>query len=147
MVHSEAAEDKREEFLDKLASLGYGVDQVSKRPQVYLINGRRVNIRSRSISKGDATGSRLFWYDVSTNILEDVDLVIYLMTKPDYFVMIPSSFLADLVDRMYRAEDIRSKRVFDIDWDDLTLVLQEGERVDIYCFHHNLIHEEDYPEF
>jgi hypothetical protein len=147
MVHSEAAEDKREEFLDKLVSLGYSVDQVSKRPQIYLINGRRVNIRSRSISKGDATRSRLFWYDISTNVLEDVDLVIYLMTEPDYFVMIPSSFLADLVDRMYQAEDIRSKRVFDIDWDDLTLVLQEGERVDIYSFHHNLIHEEDYPDF
>jgi len=69
MVHSEAAEDKREEFLDKLVSLGYSVDQVSKRPQVYLINGRRVHVRSRSFSREDATGSRRFWYDVSTSVL------------------------------------------------------------------------------
>ena len=146
MGHSEAAEDKREEFLDKLVSLGYSVEQVSKRPQLYKIDGRRVNIRSRSIAR-DAYSSRRFWYDVNTNVLKDVDLVIYLTTEPDYFVMMPSAFLDDLVDRMYTAKGRGSARVFDINWDQLTIVLQDGEEVDINRFYHNLKNEEDYPRF
>ena len=140
------AEEKREEFLNKLALLGYDVEQVSKRPQIYRINGHLVNIRSSTRPRNEL-GDRCFWYDISLNVLRKVEFVIYLTTEPDYFVMFPSSFLASLVDRMYRRKDRESTRIFDIDWDALDIILQGGEWVNIEKFYCDLKDKNESPKF
>jgi len=106
-----------------------------------------VNIRSRGKSRVTADGSRTFWYSVAFSVLKEVKWVIYLTTGPDFFVMLPSSFLETVRDRMYPDGSKDGVGVFDIDWDSLKMELRQGERVPIAEYYHNLIHQEDYPIF
>jgi len=147
MTQNIQTEEKLEGFINKLASLGYRVTKVSKKPQIYSIDGELVNIRSRGKAKETADGSRLFWYSVAFSVLQDVQWVIYLMTESDYFVMLPSSFLESLKERMYPDESNAGVGVFDIDWDGLAIELKQSERIPIDDYYHNLIHPEDYPRF
>jgi len=146
MTQSTEAKYKLEDFIDKLASLGYEISEVRKRPQTYNINGKLVNIRSRGKIKQTADGSRLFWYSIAFSVLEEVDWVIYLMTEANYFVMLPSSFLLSMKDYMYPDKNKAGVGVFDIDWDSLVIELK-GKRLSINDYYHNLIHKEDYPRF
>ena len=147
MTRNIRAEEKLEGFINKLASLGYRVTEVRKKPQIYSINGELVNIRSRGKSKEPVDGSRLFWYSVAFSVLQDVKWVIYITTESDYFVMLPGSFLESLKDRMYPDKSKAGVGVFDIDWDSMTIELKQGERISIDDYYHNLIHLEDYPRF
>ena len=147
MTRNIQAQEKLYGFIDKLASLGYRVIEVHKKPQIYSINGELVNIRIRGKSKETADGSRRFWYSVSFSVLQDVKWVIYMTTGSDYFVMLPSSFLESLKDRMYPDRKRTGVGVFDIDWDNMTIDLKQGERISIDDYYHNLIHLEDYPRF
>jgi len=147
MARNINAEEKLEGFINKLASLGYRVREVRKKPQIYSINGELVNIRSRGKSRGTADGSRLFWYSVAFSVLQEVKWVIYIATESDYFVMLPSSFLDSLKDRMYPDRSKAEAGVFDIDWDGLAIELSQGEKISIYEYYHNLIEPECYPRF
>ncbi len=147
MNQSIHAEEKLEDFINKLTSRGYSVKKARKKPQIYSINGELVNIRSRGKHKETADGSRLFWYSIAFSVLQEVKWVIYLMTDSDYFVMLPSSFLESLKDRMYPDEAKGGTGVFDIDWDGMMIELKQGERISIDDYCHNLIRPEDYPIF
>lgn len=144
MTRSSQSEEKLEGFINQLASLGYRIEEVQKKPQVYSINGELVNIRSRSKHRNAVYG-RSFWYDIAFSVLHEVKWVIYLMTESDYFVMFPSSFLENIKDRMYPARNRAGVGVFDIDWDNLMIVLKQGERVSIRNYYHNLIDEDYHP--
>jgi hypothetical protein len=146
MAQNINAEAKLKGFITKLASLGYRVREVSKKPQIYSINDELVNIRSRSKHR-DAAYGRLFWYDISFSILHEVKWVLYLMTEPDYFVSLPSSFLENIKDRMYLPRNKAGVGVFDIDWDNLKIVLKQGELINIARYYNNLIEPQCYPEF
>ena len=147
MTRSIQSEEKLEDFINKLESLGYRIQGVRKKPQIYSINGELVNIRSRGKHKDTADGSRLFWYNIAFSVLQEVKWVIYMTTTPDYFVMLPSSFLESRKDRMYADKKKADVGVFDIDWDGLAIELSQGERVSIGDYYHNLIDPEDYPRF
>ena len=147
MTRSVQAEEKLDGFINKLTSLGYRVTEVQKRPQIYSINGELVNIRSRGKSRETADGSGLFWYSVAFSVLQDAKWVIYITTEPDYFIMLPSSFLESFKDRMYPDRSKAGVGVFDIDWDSMMIELKHGERISIDDYYHNLIHLEDYPTF
>ena len=144
LTRSSQAEEKLEGFVNKLRSLGYRIEEVRKRPQIYSINGELVNIRSRSKDRNAVYG-RSFWYDVAFSVLHEVKWVIYLMTESDYFVMFPSSFLESIKDRMYPARNRAGVGVFDIDWDNLMIVLEQGERISIGEYSHNLINCDELP--
>ena len=146
MTRSSQSEEKLEGFINKLASLGYRIEEVRKKPQIYSINGELVNIRSRSKHK-EASIGRLFWYSIAFNVLHEVKWVIYLTTESDYFIKFPSSFLENLKDRMYPDRNKAGVGVFDIDWDNEKIVLKQGERVSIRDYYHNLIKEDYYPFF
>ena len=146
MTRSSQSEEKLEDFINKLASLGYRIEEVRKKPQIYSINGERVNIRSRSKHR-DATYGRSFWYSIAFNVFHEVKWVIYLTTESDYFIKFPSSFLENLKDRMYPDRNKAGVGVFDIDWDNEKIVLKQGERVSIRDYYHNLINEDYYPFF
>jgi hypothetical protein len=147
MTRNIQAKEKLEDFINKLESRGYRVTEVQNKPQIYSINGELVNIRSRGKSRETADRSRLFWYSVAFSVLEDVKWVIYITTGPDYFVMLPSSFLESLRGRMYPDSSKAGVGVFDIDWDSMTIELKQGERISIDRYYHNLIHRKDYPRF
>ena len=146
MTGNVQAEEKLEDFINKLTSRGYEVEKVSKKPQIYSINGARVNIRSRGKSK-EIAGGRGFWYSVHFSVLQDVKWVIYLTTDSDHFMMFPSSFLDSQKDRMYPDRKNAGVGVFDIDWDNEMIVLKEGEIKRIGEYYHNLRDREDYPRF
>ena len=146
MVESINARAKFEGFISKLASLGYTVREVSEDPRVYSINDKLVNIRSRSKHRSAAYG-RSFWYDISFAVLRKVGWVVYLMTEPDYFVKLPSSFLENVKDRMYLPRNKAGVGVFDIDWDNLKIVLKQGELISIDRYYNNLAEPQCYPEF
>jgi len=145
MTEDTQAENKLDEFIDKLASLGYDIQQESKKPQIYSIDGQLVNIRSRSEHKL-ADGNRLFWYSVTYSVLQEVKWVIYLMTTSDYFVMLPSSFLQLYKEDMYEDNKNSGVGVFDIDWDGLAIELK-GKRIPIDGYAHDLVQREYYPTF
>jgi len=147
MTRSIQSEEKLEDFINKLESRGYRIREVRKKPQIYSINDALVNIRSRGKHKDTADRSRLFWYSIAFNVLQEVKWVIYITTTPDYFVMLPSSFLASLKDRMYADRNKADVGVFDIDWDGLAIELSQGERISIYEYYHSLTHTDDYPRF
>ena len=147
MTRNIEAEEKLEGFINKLESLGYEVRKFSKKPQIYYNKREHVNIRSRGKSRETADGSRLFWYSVTFSVLEEVKWVIYMMTESDYFVMLPTSLLESLRDRMYPDESKAGVGVFDIDWDSLAIELKQGERISIGEYYHNLRHRENYPRF
>ena len=90
-----------------------------------------MNIRSRRKSRETADGSRRLWYSVVFSVLQDVKWAIYMTTGSDYFVMLPSSFLESLKDRMYPDRRKAGVGVFDIDWDNMTIDLKQGERISI----------------
>ena len=106
-----------------------------------------MNIRSRGKSRETADGSKRFWYSVHFSVLQDVKWVIYMTTESDYFVMLPSSFLESLKDRMYPDRSKAGVGVFDIDWDNLMIVLKQGELISINEYYHNLIRCDDFPIF
>ena len=147
MARNIQAEEKLEGFINKLELLGYIVGEVQKKPRIYSINGERVNIRSRGKSRETADGSRLFWYSVTFSVLEEVKWVIYMMTESDYFVMLPTSLLESLRDRMYPDESKAGVGVFDIDWDNEMIVLKEGEVIRVGEYYHDLTDEDYYPMF
>lgn len=146
MAQNISAQAKLKDFIIKLASLGYRVREVSEKPRIYSINDKLVNIRSRSKHRNAGYG-RPFWYDISFGILHEVKWVIYLMTESDYFVKLPSSFLESVKDRMYLPRNKAGVGVFDIDWDNLKIVLKQGELIGIDRYYSNLIEQECYPEF
>ena len=146
MTRGTQAEEKLEDFINKLASWGYEVREVSKKPQIYSINGERVNIRSRSRSEQRTYGRR-FWYSVTFSVLQDVKWVIYLTTDSDHFMMLPSSFLDSLKDRMYPDRKDAGVGVFDIDWDNEMIVLKQGEIISVSNYYHQLDDPEYYPRF
>ena len=146
MTRSSQSEEKLEGFINKLASLGYRIEEVRKKPQIYSINGELVNIRSRSEYK-EASIGRLFWYSIAFNVLHEVRWVTYLTTESDYFIKFPSSFLENLKDRMYPDRNKAGVGVFDIDWDNEKIVLKQGERVSIRDYYHNLTNEDYHPFF
>ncbi len=96
---------------------------------------------------GNAWRCGLFWYSVAFSVLQDAKWVIYMTTEPDYFIMLPSSFLESLKDRMYPDRSKAGVGVFDIDWDSMMIELKQGERISIDDYYHNLIYLEDYPTF
>jgi len=146
MAQNVQAEEKLEGFINKLASLGYEVREVRKKPRIYSINGELVNIRSRT-TFDQRTYGRRFWYSVHFSVLQEVKWVIYLTTGSDYFTMFPSSFLESLKERVYPDKKNAGVGVFDIDWDNEMIVLKQGEVIDIGEYYHNLIHPADYPRF
>lgn len=145
MTRSIQAEEKLGGFINKLASLGYEVAQVSKKPQVYRINGELVNIRSRGKSRETAHG-RQFWYSVAFSVLHEVKWVIYITTDPDYFFKFPSGFLENLKGSMYPDKSKAGVGIFDIDWDNEKIVLK-NEETDISEYYCNLKNKEVHPKF
>ena len=146
MTRSIQAEEKLESFISKLASMGYEVREVRKKPQIYSVNGELVNIRSRGRSQ-ETTYGRRFWYSVTFSVLQDTKWVIYLTTDSDHFMMFPSSFLVSLKDRMYPDRKSAGVGVFDIDWDNEMIVLKEGEVIRVGEYYHDLTDEDYYPTF
>jgi hypothetical protein len=55
---------------------------------VYRINQRRVSIRT-------TTKPGPYWYDISENILHEVEYFIYQTDSPHHFVLFPSSFFEE----------------------------------------------------
>lgn len=144
MTTNNPAKQKLEGFISELKTLGYTVEPVHKKPQIYSINGSLVNIRSRGkIRQSDRSG-RSFWYSVTFGVLKEVKWVIYLTTEADYFVMVPSSLLESLKDKMYPDKSKAATGIFDINWDDSTIKLR-GESVYIKCY--SLKDKEEYPNF
>jgi len=138
---------KVRDLLHELRSLGYSVEEVSKRPQVYSIDNELVNVRCRGKTRENTYGEdRVFWYSVSFNVLQDVKWVLYLTTTSDYFVMLPSEFLESLEDDMYDDHSKDSTGIFNIDWDGLTIELRD-KTIDLMPYYHNLLEEECYPKF
>lgn len=142
-IHTEV---KLEDFINKLASRGYNVSVVKKKPQIFSIDGTLVNIRCRGKSK-EITGGRGFWYSISFNVLQEVKWVIYITTTPDYFFMFPNTFLENLKDRMYPDKNKAGVGVFDLDWDNEMIVLRQGDVIRIGEYNHNFINPDDYPRF
>lgn len=146
MTRSIQAEEKLEGFISKLESLEYRVTKVSKKPQIYSINDKLVNIRSRGKSQ-ETTYGRRFWYSVAFSVLQEVKWVIYLTTDSDHFIMFRSKFLESVKDRMYPDMSKAGVGVFDIDWDNEMIVLKEGKTEHIGEYYQNLRDREDYPIF
>ena len=136
---------KPEDFLDRLESLGYLVTRVTKRPSICSINGARVNTRSKSRARETNSG-RSFFYSITYSVLQEVRWVIYITTDADHFFMFPSSFLGNLRERMYPDRKNANVGVFDLDWDNLGIVLRDGE-VSIGEYYHDLVDRENYPDF
>ncbi len=131
-------EQKTASFVESLRSNGFIVVEKRISPHILLINGKAVNIRCRNLPTLYSDGSRLFWYDVGKNVLKSVNFVIFIMTDPSYFVMIPVSFLFNLLSKMYPNNAHPDREVFTIDWDNLSLVLRKGTTVDIYKYAYSL---------
>ena len=146
MAQSFESEEKLEDFINKLSSRGYRIQEVRKKPQIYYINDECVNIRSRGKHRINAYG-RSFWYSITFDVLQEVRWVVYLMTSSDYFIMFPSSFLEKLKDHMYPDKSKPGVGVFDIDWDNQMIVLKQGELIGISDYYHNLVHQDDFPRF
>ena len=146
MSRNVQAKEKLEDFINKLASSGYEVRAVRKKPQIYSLNDELVNIRSREKSQ-ETTYGRRFWYSVTFSVLQYVKWVIYLTTDSDHFMMFPSSFLDSLKDRMYPDRKNAGVGVFDIDWDNEMIVLKEGEVIRAGEYYHDLTDEDYYPRF
>jgi len=147
MKQDTTSKDNIQNFVDKLVSLGYTVSEISKKPQVYSINGKSVNIRSRGKSVQLADGSRVFWYSIAFSVIPIVDFVIYLMTSPDYFIMVPSQFLGNLKEYMYPDYSKNGVGIFTINWDSLEIQLKHGQVKSLDNYYHNLICRDDYPIF
>lgn len=123
-------EGKRESFISKLTSSGCDIQNV--KGQIYIIDGKKVNIRCRNKEK-TIGGNKSFWYSIAFNVLEEVDYVIYL--TPNSYIRFPSNFLREVKDRMYYPSNGRHMGIFDIDWDDLSIILKDG-RINIDEYYH-----------
>jgi hypothetical protein len=135
------AEQKLDRFISDLQSLGYTVAKVPKSRRIYSINGSRWNIRSRG--KAERIGrDRIFWYDISPDILKEVKGIIFLTTESDNFMMLPTQKLESLIDLMY-GNKRNTRKVFKIDWDASGILLNDKmEGVKAYN-----LKEKDYPNF
>ena len=138
--------EKLEGFIDKLESLRYEIEPVSKKPQVYRIDGELVNIRSRSRIDQRTRGRRL-WYSVSFSVLQEVKWIIYLTTDSDHFIMLRSRFLDNLRDRMLPDSKNAGVGVFDIDWDNQFIVIKDGKLEPIEEYYYDLSDPRYYPSF
>lgn len=133
-------------FLKKLSLMNHKVEYVSSRPKIYSIDGKLMNVRSTINVREDRNGVQNFWYDVSENVLDRVDYLVYLTTTSDFFVLIPSEFMNRNFQFMYISNSNEYARSFMIDWDSCDMVMKD-KRVNVIQFYQDLIHEEDFPEF
>ena len=145
MAQNVPAKEKLKDFITKLEFLGYKITVISKKPQIYSINDKLVNIRSRGRVK-ETTYGRVFWYSVAFAVLKEVNWVIYLTTTSDYFYMIPSKFLEDVKANMYEDTSKAEVGIFNIDWGNEHLELK-GKTIPISKYNHNLTNQQDYPKF
>lgn len=144
-MNEESPSDKKlEDFINRLTSKGYNVQPGPKKPQIYIIDGKPVNIRCRGKSKTIADG-RGFWYSVSFNVLREVKGVVYITTGPDYLFMFPSNFLESLKDRMYQDKSKAGVGIFDLDWDKQEMILK-GNPEPISEYYCNLVYQYDFPD-
>jgi len=146
MIRSTHTKEKLDEFINKLESLGYNVIPIRKKPQIFSINNELVNVRCRGKEKTIA-GGRGYWYSIAFNVLQEVKWVIYVTTTSDYFFIFPNTFLDNLKDQMYLDKQKSDTGVFDLDWDNLKIVLKQGEIKSIDEYYYNLLHDDDYPIF
>lgn len=130
-------------FIGNLVSLGYKIEIVSHRPQIYKINEVLVNIRSTSNIKNLNTG-QIFWYDVRWDVLTQVEFVIFIMTSPEYLLKIPTQVLKDFYPNMYPSRKSTKAKSFMINWDGLKLTCNNLE-MNINEYYQNLTYQEELP--
>lgn len=144
LSEAKTCKSKIETFASRLTTLGAKIQEYEKRPQVFIIDGKKANMRCRNKER-IISGNRSFWYSISFDVLEGVDCVIYLLKGG--FITLPPKFLSEIKDRLYYPRSGRNMGVFDIDEERLSIILQGGEEdIDSY-YHLYPSNEKDYQKF
>ncbi len=133
-------------FIKKLEQIGqYTIKLDSRKPQIYIIDGKKINIRCTTMPK--------LWYSVDLDVLPIVNCTIYLtsspLKNPNYFLMFPSKSLKEIItfNEMYESEHSnQTLKHFEIDWDGCVLVLKNG-LLDVMKYAYDLDKPESYPNF
>lgn len=114
------------EFLAQLAE--FGIVAVRVKQSIYTINDKKVSIRTTT-----KTGP-VFWYDVSINVVNSVEYLIYQTDSKHNFVLFPASFLRSEYGKL-KDSNRENAKIFYIDWPKKILASKPSyeHNIEPYC--------------
>lgn len=114
-------------FLAQLAVLG--IAAIHLKQSLYTINGKKVSIRTTT------KPGPVYWYDVSSNILDSVEYLIYQTYSEYDFVLFPASFLNSEYEKLKDSNRPNAK-IFYIDWPRKIIASKPDyeQSIEPYCF-------------
>lgn len=127
MPYNKQSVARLNEFLTQLA--GCGIDAVRLKQSIYTINGKKVSIRTTT------KPGPVFWYDVSINVLNSVEHLIYQTDTKYNFALFPASFIKTEYENLKDSNRANAK-IFYIDWPSKLLASKPSyqQSIEAYCY-------------
>lgn len=115
-----------DEFLAQLTECGIVTAHVKR--SIYTINDKKVSIRTTT------KPGPVFWYDVSINVVNSVEYLIYQTDSKYDFVLFPASFLQSQYGKLKDSNRANAK-IFYIDWPNKIIASKPSYKHNIepYC--------------
>ena len=114
------------EFLKRLAKVGVRATRLKQ--SIYDVNGFKISIRTTT-----KQGPK-YWYDITENIMNSVDYIIYQMDSDRNFILFPSVFFKECYDKLTDSNRPKTK-TFYLDWKSKMFIFNPSCQEDIqkYC--------------
>lgn len=115
------------EFLTQLSECGMAAVHVKQ--SIYTINHKTVSIRTTT------KPGPIYWYDVSKNVLNLVEYLIYQTDSKYDFVLFPASFIKKEYEKL-KDSNRQNAKIFYIDWPNKLLVSKPSyeQSIETYCY-------------
>lgn len=116
-----------DEFLTQLSKCGIVATHVKQ--SIYTINDKKVSIRTTT------KPGPVYWYDVSINVLNSVDYLIYQTDSKDNFALFPASFLKLEYGKL-KDSNRQNAKIFYIDWPNKLIASKPSykQSIENYCY-------------
>lgn len=114
------------EFLEQLAKCG--IVAVHEKKSIYTINNKKVSIRTTT------KPGPVYWYDVSINVLNSVEYLIYQTDSKYSFALFPTSFFKTEYEKLKDSNRANAK-IFYIDWTNKLIASKPiyEQSIEAYC--------------
>lgn len=126
MPYNPQSKARLNEFLAQLTECG--IVAVHVKQSIYTINDKKVSIRTTT------KPGPVFWYDVSINVVNSVEYLIYQTDSKYNFVLFPASFLQSEYNKLKDSNRVNAK-IFYIDWPNKIIASKPSYKHNIepYC--------------
>ena len=110
MPITEKSKHRKEEFIKQLIASGINLIEIPKhRGTFYKVKSHTIYLRTTT------KDAPKYWYDVPSDVLIDIDYLIFQTTTKYHFVLFPKSFIKQIYNSLKDSNRPNTK-IFYIDW-------------------------------